>query len=64
MFTECAFWLHSFLEEGGTIFTFEGAQKNCPLKTVLRIHNPQFYWKVIHLYLHLALASFKTDSML
>ncbi|KAH9681793.1 Amino oxidase domain-containing protein [Citrus sinensis] len=47
MFTECAFWLHSFLEEGGTIFTFEGAQKNCPLKTVLRIHNPQFYWKVM-----------------
>ncbi|KAH9681790.1 Amino oxidase domain-containing protein [Citrus sinensis] len=44
---ECAFWLHSFLEEGGTIFTFEGAQKNCPLKTVLRIHNPQFYWKVM-----------------
>ncbi|KAH9764164.1 Amino oxidase domain-containing protein [Citrus sinensis] len=36
-----------FLEEGGTIFTFEGAQKNCPLKTVLRIHNPQFYWKVM-----------------
>ncbi|KAK9182976.1 hypothetical protein WN944_026124 [Citrus x changshan-huyou] len=35
------------LEEGGTIFTFEGALRNSPLKTVLRIHNPQFYWKVM-----------------
>ncbi|KAH9648733.1 Amino oxidase domain-containing protein [Citrus sinensis] len=33
------------LEEGGTIFTFEGTRKNCHLKTVLRIHSPQFYWK-------------------
>ncbi|KAH9681828.1 Amino oxidase domain-containing protein [Citrus sinensis] len=33
------------LEEGGTIFTFEGTLRNSPLKTVLRIHNPQFYWK-------------------
>ncbi|GAU25286.1 hypothetical protein TSUD_17990, partial [Trifolium subterraneum] len=35
------------LEEGGTIFTFEGSKKKCPLKSVLRIHNPQFYWKVM-----------------
>ncbi|GAY45446.1 hypothetical protein CUMW_089570 [Citrus unshiu] len=35
------------LEEGGTIFTFEGTLRNSPLKTVLRIHNPQFYWKVM-----------------
>ncbi|KAH9648718.1 Amino oxidase domain-containing protein [Citrus sinensis] len=35
------------LEEGGTIFTFEGTRKNCHLKTVLRIHSPQFYWKVM-----------------
>ncbi|KAJ0034271.1 hypothetical protein Pint_25136 [Pistacia integerrima] len=34
------------LEEGGTMFTFEGTKKNCHLKTVLRVHNPQFYWKV------------------
>ena len=34
------------LEEGGTIFTFEGSKKKCSLKSVLRIHNPQFYWKV------------------
>ncbi|RDX75481.1 ufaA1, partial [Mucuna pruriens] len=35
------------LEEGGTMFTFEGTGKNCVLKCVLRIHNPQFYWKVM-----------------
>ncbi|XAR48940.1 Cyclopropane-fatty-acyl-phospholipid synthase [Bertholletia excelsa] len=34
------------LEEGGTIFTFEGPSNKCLLKTSLRIHNPQFYWKV------------------
>ncbi|KAK9137848.1 hypothetical protein Sjap_008442 [Stephania japonica] len=34
------------LEEGGTIFSFEGTNKKCPLKSVLRIHNPQFYWKI------------------
>ncbi|CAL5347478.1 hypothetical protein CsSME_00033801 [Camellia sinensis var. sinensis] len=34
------------LEEGGTIFTFEGARKKCLLKVSLRVHNPQFYWKV------------------
>jgi hypothetical protein len=34
------------LEEGGTIFTFEGSKKKCPLKSVLRIHSPKFYWKV------------------
>ncbi|KAJ4722776.1 Cyclopropane-fatty-acyl-phospholipid synthase [Melia azedarach] len=36
-----------FLEEGGTIFTFEGTRKICHLKTVLRVHSPQFYWKVM-----------------
>ncbi|KAK2453969.1 Cyclopropane-fatty-acyl-phospholipid synthase [Trifolium repens] len=35
------------LEEGGTIFTFEGSKKKCPLKSVLRIHSPKFYWKVM-----------------
>ncbi|RHN78653.1 putative cyclopropane-fatty-acyl-phospholipid synthase [Medicago truncatula] len=35
------------LEDGGTIFTFEGSKKKCSLKSVLRIHNPQFYWKVM-----------------
>ncbi|KAK2400154.1 Cyclopropane-fatty-acyl-phospholipid synthase [Trifolium repens] len=35
------------LEEGGTIFTFEGSKKKCPVKSVLRIHNPKFYWKVM-----------------
>ncbi|KAG5075599.1 hypothetical protein JHK84_056830 [Glycine max] len=37
-------WL---LEEGGTMFTFEGTGKNCGLKSVLRVHDPQFYWKVM-----------------
>ncbi|KAK4857209.1 hypothetical protein QYF36_025693 [Acer negundo] len=35
-----------FLEEGGTVFTFEGS-KNCQMKSILRVHNPQFYWKVM-----------------
>ncbi|KAJ8763938.1 hypothetical protein K2173_003720 [Erythroxylum novogranatense] len=34
------------LEEGGTIFTFEGTGKRCSLKTILKVHNPQFYWKI------------------
>ncbi|KAI4373884.1 hypothetical protein MLD38_011947 [Melastoma candidum] len=37
----------TLLEEGGTIFTFEGSQKKCPLTVVLRIHSPRFYWKVM-----------------
>ncbi|GAY46666.1 hypothetical protein CUMW_098820 [Citrus unshiu] len=35
------------LEERGTMFTFEGTRKNNHLKTVLRIHSPQFYWKIL-----------------
>ncbi|XP_040987765.1 cyclopropane mycolic acid synthase 1-like [Juglans microcarpa x Juglans regia] len=35
------------LEEGGTRFTFEANRSICPLKTVLRVHSPQFYWKVM-----------------
>ncbi|VFR01541.1 unnamed protein product [Cuscuta campestris] len=34
------------LEEGGTIFTFEGTDKKSLLKVSLRVHSPQFYWKV------------------
>uniref|UniRef100_A0A2C9W7Z1 Cyclopropane-fatty-acyl-phospholipid synthase n=1 Tax=Manihot esculenta TaxID=3983 RepID=A0A2C9W7Z1_MANES len=33
------------LEEGGTIFTFEGTAKKCSLKVVLKVQSPQFYWK-------------------
>ncbi|PIA36281.1 hypothetical protein AQUCO_03400289v1, partial [Aquilegia coerulea] len=36
----------TLLEEGGTIFNFEGTNMKCQLQSVLRIHNPQFYWKV------------------
>ncbi|XP_022722301.1 uncharacterized protein LOC111279604 isoform X4 [Durio zibethinus] len=35
------------LEEGGTMFTFEGTSNKCSLKTVIRVHNPHFYWKVL-----------------
>ncbi|KAI5649663.1 hypothetical protein M9H77_35668 [Catharanthus roseus] len=34
------------LEEGGTIFTFEGTNKKSSLKVTIRVHSPQFYWKV------------------
>ncbi|XP_078427785.1 uncharacterized protein LOC144700210 isoform X2 [Wolffia australiana] len=33
------------LEDGGTIYSFEGPDKNSK-KSVLRIHSPLFYWKV------------------
>ncbi|MFQ6628328.1 hypothetical protein Gotur_008302, partial [Gossypium turneri] len=35
------------LENGGTMFTFEGTTKKCSLKTVINVHNPHFYWKVM-----------------
>ncbi|XP_065630707.1 uncharacterized protein LOC111992802 [Quercus suber] len=35
------------LEEGGTTLTFEGDTRKCPLKIVLKVNNPQFYWKVM-----------------
>jgi len=28
------------------MFTFEGIEKKCSLKVFLRVHSPQFYWKV------------------
>ncbi|GKE62778.1 cyclopropane-fatty-acyl-phospholipid synthase, partial [Tanacetum coccineum] len=34
------------LEEGGTMFTFEGTKKKSPLKVYLKVHNTQFYWKI------------------
>ncbi|RYR38096.1 hypothetical protein Ahy_A09g043051 isoform F [Arachis hypogaea] len=37
----------TLLEEGGTMFTFEGTDMKCSLKCVMRIHSPQFYWKVM-----------------
>ncbi|XVF28550.1 hypothetical protein REPUB_Repub15cG0039400 [Reevesia pubescens] len=33
------------LEEGGTMLTSEGTSKKCSLKTVIKVHNPHFYWK-------------------
>lgn len=47
----CGFFsFGSLLEEGGTIFTFEGTVKKSSLKVYLRIHSPQFYWKVYTLF--------------
>nr|VDC94242.1 unnamed protein product [Brassica oleracea] len=34
-------------EEGGTVLTFEGKDSSCHLKSILEVHNPQFYWKVM-----------------
>ncbi|KAL0284429.1 UNVERIFIED_CONTAM: hypothetical protein Sradi_7197600, partial [Sesamum radiatum] len=34
------------LEEGGTAFMFEGTRRKSNLKVTLRVHTPQFYWKV------------------
>ncbi|XP_039009376.1 uncharacterized protein LOC120137774 [Hibiscus syriacus] len=36
-----------FLEEGIRIFTFKGNMEKCPLKTVLKVHNPRFYWRIM-----------------
>ncbi|XP_047945292.1 uncharacterized protein LOC125191903 [Salvia hispanica] len=35
-----------FLEEGGKIFTFEGTRTKSNLRVIVRVHKPQFYWKV------------------
>nr|CAB3453894.1 unnamed protein product [Digitaria exilis] len=34
------------LEEGGTMFSFGEVGKKCHTKSVLRVHDPMFYWKV------------------
>ncbi|XP_065633553.1 uncharacterized protein LOC112038565 isoform X2 [Quercus suber] len=35
------------LEEGDTILTFEGDKRKCSMKIVLKVHTPQFYWKIM-----------------
>ncbi|EOY06144.1 Cyclopropane fatty acid synthase isoform 2 [Theobroma cacao] len=35
------------LEEEGTVLTFTGSMEKCSLKVVLKVHNPQFYWKIM-----------------
>ncbi|KGN61602.2 uncharacterized protein LOC101213850 isoform X1 [Cucumis sativus] len=37
----------TLIEEGGTIFTFEGTDKKCLPKVVVKVHSPQFYWKIM-----------------
>ncbi|XP_076925375.1 uncharacterized protein LOC143588182 [Bidens hawaiensis] len=34
------------IEDGGTVFTFEGTRKKSSLKVSLEVHNPRFYWKI------------------
>ncbi|KAJ4835349.1 hypothetical protein Tsubulata_021574, partial [Turnera subulata] len=35
-------------EEGGQTFTFQGINTcKCSLRVILRVHNPQFYWKLM-----------------
>ncbi|PWA66253.1 hypothetical protein CTI12_AA328320 [Artemisia annua] len=35
------------LEDGGTMFTFEGTRKKNPLRVCVRVHSPQFYLKIV-----------------
>ncbi|QHN78394.1 Tuberculostearic acid methyltransferase [Arachis hypogaea] len=37
----------TLLEDGGTMYTFEGNNMKNSLKCVVRIHSPQFYWKIM-----------------
>ncbi|XP_010532681.1 PREDICTED: uncharacterized protein LOC104808651 [Tarenaya hassleriana] len=37
----------TLLEDGGSVFKFGGKHPKCTLKSVMKIHNPQFYWKVM-----------------
>ncbi|CAL5065836.1 unnamed protein product [Urochloa decumbens] len=36
----------SILEDGGTMFSFGRSCERCQTKTVIQVHDPQFYWKV------------------
>ncbi|XP_064949045.1 uncharacterized protein LOC103974927 isoform X2 [Musa acuminata AAA Group] len=36
----------TLLEEGGTIYVFEGTSKKNCYKSVVRVHHPLFYWKI------------------
>ncbi|WVZ62876.1 hypothetical protein U9M48_012568, partial [Paspalum notatum var. saurae] len=36
----------SIHEEGGNMFNFGKACEKCNIKSVMRVHDPQFYWKV------------------
>ncbi|KQJ81717.1 uncharacterized protein LOC100842201 isoform X1 [Brachypodium distachyon] len=36
----------TILEQGGTMFSFGEVDKKCLVKSVLRVHDPLFYWKV------------------
>ncbi|KAL8241760.1 hypothetical protein R6Q59_012062 [Mikania micrantha] len=35
------------IEDGGSMFTFEGTTRKSSLKVYAKVHNPQFYWKIV-----------------
>lgn len=39
--------VHSMIEEGGTTFSFGKICEKCHVKSVMRVHDLQFYWKVL-----------------
>ncbi|XVF66426.1 hypothetical protein PTKIN_Ptkin10aG0034600 [Pterospermum kingtungense] len=41
------FGINSLSEEEGKVFTFKGSMEKCPLKVVLNVRSPQFYWKIM-----------------
>jgi hypothetical protein len=43
----------SLFEDGGTMFSFGETGKRCHAKSVLRVHDPLFYWKVLFSSLYL-----------
>lgn len=43
------------MEEGGKLFRFEGMSNNKLQKVVVKVHSPQFYWKVFNVTLMLSL---------
>ncbi|KAL0742766.1 hypothetical protein Bca4012_084279 [Brassica carinata] len=43
----CRRYPNRVYEEGGTMFTFKGKDLRCNLESVIKIHSPHFYWKVM-----------------
>ncbi|KAK1419911.1 hypothetical protein QVD17_29348 [Tagetes erecta] len=39
--------LKRLIEEGGSMFNFEGTMRKSSLKVYVKVHNPQFYWKIV-----------------
>ncbi|CAH8320373.1 unnamed protein product [Eruca vesicaria subsp. sativa] len=52
----------TILEDGGTMITFGGNDSNCLLKSILKIHSPQFYWKV-HIHIFRTMRKYNSHSI-